>query len=129
MRLPRCSAMPWWTNAQADVGRSIWICPTNPNRSKGSDLFHYCENVLMDQAVPVVDAAVSTGGVGGTSKLSWFSKTSTLVFMFDNKTYFPYGQSSAVYTNLHSGGWQCVFLDGHAARFRTVNDPGVDWNP
>lgn len=130
LKLPPCATMPWWTNSQADLGRSIWVCPTNPDRSNGADLFHYCENVEEQPQLPVVLAAAEAAlGLGGNMKLSWFGKSTTLVLMFDNKTYSPFGQATAVYTNLHSGGWQCVFLDGHAARFRTVNDVGVDWNP
>jgi prepilin-type N-terminal cleavage/methylation domain-containing protein len=31
--------MPWRTNANAPVSKSIWICPANPRRSNGNNLF------------------------------------------------------------------------------------------
>jgi prepilin-type N-terminal cleavage/methylation domain-containing protein len=137
IRLAPYVEMPWRTNAQAALGGSIWICPSNPNRSNGEQLFHYCENAEVEAFVPVVvgldDADDATGpyfGVAGPAfRLSFFKDTSALVFMFDNKTYNAYGQSSAVYTSLHSGGWQSVFLDGHSSRLQHTNDPGVEWNP
>ena len=44
MGLPPYSEMTWRTNATIDPGRSTWICPSNPRRSSGFDLFHYCLN-------------------------------------------------------------------------------------
>jgi prepilin-type N-terminal cleavage/methylation domain-containing protein len=128
IRLASYFAMPWRTNAQVDLGRSIWICPSNTNRSNGFNLFHYCENGGLAIATPVI-ATPMVGAVGPPSKLSSFNNISALVFMFDNKTEYPYGQAPAAYTTLHTRAWQCVFLDGHADRFRQTNDPSVAWNP
>src|SRR4051794_33871070 len=36
--------MPWRTNAAIEPGRCLWICPSNPRRSSGFNLFHYCLN-------------------------------------------------------------------------------------
>ena len=44
LKLPAYESMPWRTNADAGVGRSIFICPGNPRRSTGTNLFHYCLN-------------------------------------------------------------------------------------
>src|SRR5271155_1176538 len=41
MSLPRYADMAWHTNALADVGNSVWICPSNTRRSNGNNLFHY----------------------------------------------------------------------------------------
>ena len=38
------SEMPWRTNKSTEPGRCIWICPANPRRSNGTNLFHYCLN-------------------------------------------------------------------------------------
>src|SRR5690349_6095277 len=41
----RCyEEMEWHTNAAIDPGRCLWICPANPRRSNGTNLFHYCLN-------------------------------------------------------------------------------------
>src|SRR5437867_7386988 len=42
--LPRYHDLPWRTNGSIDPGRAIWICPSNPRRSNGRNLFHYCLN-------------------------------------------------------------------------------------
>src|SRR5277367_1103786 len=44
MNLPIYAEMPWHTNASIDPGNSVWICPSNPRRSNGNNLFHYCLN-------------------------------------------------------------------------------------
>src|SRR5262249_23025875 len=41
--------MPWRTNANVPVGKSIWICPANPRRSNGNNLYHYCMNEHIDE--------------------------------------------------------------------------------
>jgi prepilin-type N-terminal cleavage/methylation domain-containing protein len=41
MELPRYHDMPWRTNASIDPGKVIWICPSNPRRSNGNNLFHF----------------------------------------------------------------------------------------
>ncbi len=44
INLDRYHDMPWRTNAEVDPGRTIWLCPSNPRRSNGRNLFHYCLN-------------------------------------------------------------------------------------
>ena len=38
--LPCYKFMPWRTNASIEPGRCLWICPANPRRSNGTNLFH-----------------------------------------------------------------------------------------
>jgi prepilin-type N-terminal cleavage/methylation domain-containing protein len=126
MNLARYDSMPWRTNALADLGHSIWICPSNPLRSTGQNLFHYCVNGGRHEVYGVQ----LSGGVPDNTPLSSVIKQSTLVWMFDNQQVgSAFGPSTFVYTNLHNGGWQCVFIDGHVQRFRTVTDSEVDWSP
>ena len=123
IRLPRYADMVWRTNPTVDPGKSIWICPSNPRRCDASsltnNLFHYCLNEDDNR----------TGIANKPTKLSSIRKQTTLVWIFDNKNLPALGSWNFAHTNLHSRGWQCVFLDGHAQHFRTVNDPGVDWTP
>ena len=44
LNLPRYHDMPWRKDPAAAVGRTIWLCPGNPRRSNGNNLFHYCLN-------------------------------------------------------------------------------------
>ena len=44
MNVPTYREMPWRTNATAEVGRNLFICPGNRVRSNGNNLFHYCLN-------------------------------------------------------------------------------------
>jgi prepilin-type N-terminal cleavage/methylation domain-containing protein len=123
LNLPRYDSMPWRTNALADLGRSIWICPSNPLRSTGQNLFQYC--------VLGGEVAQHNGlGIPDNMPLSSILKQSNLVWMFDNQYVgSAFGPSSSAYTNLHNGGWQCVFIDGHADRFfRTATNSEVDWS-
>lgn len=122
MSLPRYADMPWRTNAAIDPGNSVWICPANRRRcsasSKTNNLFHYCLNENVNQT-----------GTNRPTLISSIKKQASLVWIFDNKNLPALGSFNFAYTNLHSKGWQCVFLDDHVARFRGVNDPGVEWNP
>ena len=119
LSLPRYVDMPWRTNTSAEPGNSVWICPGNTRRSNGNNLFHYClnENVNL------------TGVNNAPVKFTSLRKLTTLVWIFDSKNLPAVGSWNFAHTNLHNRGWQCVFLDGHVQRFRTVNDSGVDWTP
>jgi len=140
--LPKIIGLPWYydmtwrTNAGAEPERSLWICPENPRRSNGNNLFHYCLNGLLD----------GTGASDRTVRLSSFGKPSIKVYLFDSKN-LPAVHANAnspggfAHTNLHAGGAQFVFLDGHAARFSNrdywdfarnkaqTNSPVVSWVP
>ncbi len=129
--LPRYHAMAWRTNAQASVGRSVWICPENRRRSNGNNLFHYCLNENIN----------GTGDENQPVRLAPLSEPTCLVWLFDSKNLPAVGSWSYVHTNLHRAGAQFAFLDGHAARFRNtvywdfasnkprVNDAALRWIP
>ena len=108
--LPRYHDMPWRTNAGVDPGRSLWICPSNPRRSNGNNLFHYCLNEYVN----------GTGKDNRPVKISSLRNTPAIVWLFDSKNLPAVGTPNYVHTNLHSGGAQFTFLDGHAARFKNI---------
>ena len=107
--LPAYAAMPWRTNALIEPGNSVWLCPVNSRRSNGKNLFHYCLN-----------EHVNGTGAGNQIKLTTVAKPVATVWLFDNGKLAPVAQENNVHTNLHTGGAQFVFLDGHVARFRNV---------
>jgi prepilin-type N-terminal cleavage/methylation domain-containing protein/prepilin-type processing-associated H-X9-DG protein len=129
--LPRYHDMPWRTNAGAAPNRNIWLCPTNPRRSNGNNLFHYCLNENIN----------GTGVANRPVKISNLRNHSALVWLFDSKNLPAVGTPNYVHTNLHSGGAQFTFLDGHAARFSSreywdygtsrgrTNNPNLIWIP
>src|SRR5689334_7682970 len=95
--------MPWRTNANAPVGNCLWICPANKRRSNGNNLFHYCMNEHIDE----------TGTQDRRVKLSTVPRLSSVVWLFDNGKLAARAQQNNVHTNLHSGGANFAFLDGH----------------
>ena len=121
---------PWRTNAAADPGRTIWICPSNTRRSNGNNLFHYCLNEHVNET-----------GTGNQVKLSSIRQPVNTVWLFDNGGLAAVAQQNNVHTNLHSRGAQFTFLDGHSARFKSseywdfttnkgrTNNPSLIWNP
>jgi prepilin-type N-terminal cleavage/methylation domain-containing protein/prepilin-type processing-associated H-X9-DG protein len=123
--------MPWRTNALIPVGKSIWICPANRNRSNGNNLFHYCMNEHIDE----------TGERDRPVKLSTVPRVSSVVWLFDNGKRAARAQENNVHTNIHNEGANFTFLDGHAQRFRNVeywdftvnkgrtNNPSLIWRP
>lgn len=122
--------MPWHTNAALDPGRSLWICSANPRRSNGNNLFHYCLNQHVNGA-----------GAGQQIKLSAIGPVAQVVWLFDNGKLAAVAQQNNVHTNLHQGGAQFGFLDGHVARFPNkvywdfalnqgrTNQPSLRWAP
>ena len=132
LNIPPYYAMPWSTNAAIDPGRSIYICPSNPRRSNGNNLFHYCLNEEHD----------GTGAADRDfTKLTSIRHPDAVVWLFDSKNLPAVGTANFVHTNLHSRGAQFTFLDGHARRFKapaywdfTVNkgrkdNPEIRWAP
>ncbi len=128
--MPNYFVQPWRTNATIDPGRSVWICPSNPRRSSGVNLFHYCLNEEHD-------------GTGANDrakiKLSEIRNPALVVWLFDSKNIPGVGPANFVHTNLHSGGAQFNFLDGHAQRYKKneywdsatnrgrTNNPAIVW--
>jgi len=130
--LPSYYDMNWRTNAEIEPDNSIWICPSNPRRSNGNNLFHYCLN----------------DGVNGTGtnnnprlKITAVRNHSSVVWLFDSKNRPAIGQENFVHTNLHNLGAHFLFLDGHVQRFRNpeywnfttgkgiTNNPELVWSP
>jgi prepilin-type N-terminal cleavage/methylation domain-containing protein/prepilin-type processing-associated H-X9-DG protein len=127
IHLPAYFEMPWRTNPLADVGHSIWICPGNPRRSNGKNLFHYCLNRNINDTNQV--------------RIGSIPRPATAVWLFDNGKVGPVAEWNNVHTNLHNKGAQFVFLDGHVARFCSfeywnlktgkaiTNNPELVWIP
>jgi prepilin-type N-terminal cleavage/methylation domain-containing protein/prepilin-type processing-associated H-X9-DG protein len=127
---PTYQEMPWRTNAAADLGRTIWICPSNQRRSNSNNLFHYCLN-----------QHVNAIGSGNQVHLSSLPNVSATVWLFDNGKLAGVAQQNNVHSNLHSAGANFTFLDGHSARFKNksywnfsnntglTNNPNLIWIP
>jgi len=105
--LPRYHDMPWRTNPAASLGHTIWICPANPRRSNGKNLFHYCLNEHVN----------GTGDDARPVRLSSVPDPALVVWLFDSKNLPAVGSWSFAHTNLHTGGAQFAFLDSHVRRF------------
>jgi prepilin-type N-terminal cleavage/methylation domain-containing protein/prepilin-type processing-associated H-X9-DG protein len=130
MNLPIYAEMPWRTNANIDPGKSVWICPSNPRRSNGNNLFHYCLNEHVN-------------GLGSDNqvRLTSIRQPTAVIWLFDNGGLAPVAQENNVHTDLHNHGAQFVFLDGHVARFKNTeywnfttgkgitNNPELVWIP
>lgn len=122
---------PWHTNAKAPLGMSIWICPSNPRRSNGNNLFHYCMNQNVDRK----------GEDDGPVRLGSVPNPSRVVYLFDNGKLAARAQQNNVHTNLHSGGANFNFLDGHMQRYSNreywdfkarrgrTDNPALVWQP
>jgi len=128
--LPRYVDQPWRTNALADVGNSVWICRSNPRRSNGNNLFHYCLNEDVN----------GTGSANKSIRLAAIRQPTAVVWLFDSKNLPAVGPASYVHTNLHNQGAQFVFLDGHVMRFKAsayrdsagnviTDNPELVWSP
>jgi hypothetical protein len=131
MDLPRYHDQAWRTNAAIEPGRSLFICPANPRRSNGRNLFHYCLNEHVN----------GTGADAQSVRLGSIPTPSVLVWLFDSKNLPAVGGWSYVHTNLHNRGAQFVFLDAHTARFQNsafwdfdagrarTDHPSLQWLP
>jgi prepilin-type N-terminal cleavage/methylation domain-containing protein/prepilin-type processing-associated H-X9-DG protein len=131
LNLPRYHEMPWRTNAEVHPGRSVWICPSNTRRSNGRNLFHYCLNEYIN----------GTGDENRPVTLATTENPSSAVWLFDSKNLPAVGYWGFVHTNLHGGGANFTFIDGHAERFRKeaywdletnkgrTDNPRIRWIP
>jgi prepilin-type processing-associated H-X9-DG protein len=84
---------------------------------------------------------VNGTGSGNQVRLTSIRQPTVTVWLFDNGGLAPVAQENNVHTNLHSGGAQFVFLDGHAKRFKNTeywnfatgkgitNNPELVWIP
>jgi prepilin-type N-terminal cleavage/methylation domain-containing protein/prepilin-type processing-associated H-X9-DG protein len=128
--LPCYQEMPWRTNSSIAPGRSLWICPANPRRSNGNNLFHYCLN-----------EHVNGIGAGNQIKLTAIPHPALTVWLFDNGKLAAVAQQNNVHTNVHNRGANFTFLDGHSAHFKQgdywdftsnlgrTNNPNLVWFP
>lgn len=121
----------WRTNARADPGPTVWLCPSNARRSNGRNLFHYCLNRHLD----------GTSEADEPVRLAALADPARLVWLFDSKNLPAVGSWNFTHTNLHQGGALFLFLDGHTARFpretywdagtgrARTNHPELRWIP
>jgi len=112
INLPWYYANPWRTNAAIEPGRSLWICPGNPRRSNGNNLFHYCLNDGFDGVGDHDHADIRLGMIPVPPV--------RVVWLFDSKNLPAWGPQNYVHTNLHGGGANILLLDGHARRFKNT---------
>ena len=122
---------PWHTNASIPVSQSIWICPANPRRSNGNNLFHYCKNQHID-GTGTEDRRVKVGSIPNPTRV---------IYLFDNGGLAARAQQNNVHTNIHHGGANFTFIDGHASWFSNrqywdfaarkgrTNNPALIWRP
>jgi len=104
--IPPYHDQPWRTNPRVDPGRSLWICPANLRRSNSNNLFHYCLNQHVNGA-----------GSGNQIPLGMLPAPVRTIWLFDNGRLAAVAGPNNVHTNLHQGGAQFLFLDGHARRY------------
>lgn len=128
--IPTYHSRPWRTNAAAEIEKTIWICPGNPRRSNGKNLFHYSAN-----------RHVNGSGAGRQVRLTSIPVPSETIYLFDNSKKAPVAGPNNLHTNLHSKGSQILFLDGGVRwlGYKEVVDPssgkvrfagkGFRWGP
>lgn len=134
IKMPWYYDMVWRTNKDADIGNSMWICPSNPRRSDGRAVFHYCLNGFID----------GSGSGDQLVKMNSILNPTTLVYLFDSKNepaVLTTRPGSFVHTNLHNNGAQFLFMDSHVQRFKNreywnfqtrqsiTNNPSIGWIP
>jgi prepilin-type N-terminal cleavage/methylation domain-containing protein/prepilin-type processing-associated H-X9-DG protein len=106
---------PWRTNPASPPEASLFLCPSNRRVSNGRNLFHYCLNRHVD----------GSGSGDAAVRLSALPEPARLVWLFDSKNLPAVGSWSHTHTNLHGGGAQFLFLDGHVRRLPAA----VYWDP
>jgi len=131
LRVPTYLELAWRTNANQSPGRSLFVCPSNPQKGTGINRWFYCLNAeydgtgVDDRKLPIRMVSVR--------------QPHALVWLFDTRQNKGVADAVAIHTNLHSAGAQIGFLDGHAARFKSpaywdytlkaarTNNPEVRW--
>jgi prepilin-type processing-associated H-X9-DG protein/prepilin-type N-terminal cleavage/methylation domain-containing protein len=133
------------------TGNHVFICPEkyfkNKTSQSGLNVFHYAMNDHLDGTAPfnLVDDASHHKLHGKLSAITFPSQT---VLLFDVEANQSYGGPDSPgadtfktwpYPNLHSGGCNFLFVDGHVATFQTsafqvngagtTNSPELRWEP
>jgi prepilin-type N-terminal cleavage/methylation domain-containing protein/prepilin-type processing-associated H-X9-DG protein len=123
--------LPWRTNAALNPGRTLWLCPANPRRSNGNNLFHYCLNRRVN----------GSGDASRQVRLGSIAQPALTVWLFDNGRLAAVAAEDNVHPNLHQAGANLLFLDGHASRHPRrdywdstsnrgrTNNPELRWIP
>ena len=134
LNLPPYANLPWRTNAAADVGGTIWLCPANLRRCDASalknNLFHYALNQGFNGQGAHDHLNIKLSAIPAAP--------ATVVWLFDNGQLPALGDGGSV-TNIHNNGANFSFLDGHARRFRKAeywngtsvgitNNPELVWD-
>lgn len=140
MNAPRYADAPWRMDPKTEPDNSIYICPSNRRRanvtSTTHNLFHYCLNGVIN----------GTGINNAPLMITKIGQPASVVYLFDS-TKLPAVDSNTnnpggfVHTNLHAGGAQLLFLDGHAKQYKSfaywdkttgrtrTNNAEVIWRP
>lgn len=131
IEVPSYPELRWRNDPSLVPEKSVWVCPASTNRSNGINLFFYCLNEHVN------DTGVNNRPV----PLSSIPRPTRTVWLFDNGRRAAVAQQNNVALNVHAGGAQFVFLDGHASRFRApaywdfsssrgrTNNPDLIWIP
>lgn len=108
--IPTYTELEWPTNPAIEPPPSIWVCPNSTNRSNGLNLFFYCLNQHVNDT-GAGNRQVTTDSIANPAHTVW---------LFDNGRRAAVAQQNNVAVNLHRGGAQFLFLDGHVAWFPTA---------
>lgn len=123
--------MEWRTNPAAPLTKSIWICPSNTNRSNGNNLFHYCMNQHVDR----------TGENDTPIRISTIPNPTRVVWLFDNGKRAARAQQNNVHPTIHNRGANFAFVGGNVLWFANreywdfkgnkgrTNNPSLIWQP
>ena len=101
----------WRTNARAPLGHPLWFCPSNPRRSNGHLLFHFCLNRHLN----------GSGRDSRPRHLDSFAEPSRTVWIFDNGGRAAVAGPGNLHRTIHRGAANILFLDGGVRR---ANRPG-----
>jgi prepilin-type processing-associated H-X9-DG protein len=102
--VPTYPDLPWRNDPSLHPDKSIWVCPASTNRSNGNNLFFYCLNEHVN----------NTGVNNRPVRLGSMARPTQTIWLFDNGKRAAVAQQNNVAVNVHVGGAQFVFLDGHA---------------
>lgn len=96
----------WRTNARAPLGHPLWFCPSNPRRSNGHLLFHFCLNRHLN----------GSGRDSRPRRLESFAEPSRTVWIFDNGGRAAVAGPNNLHRTVHRGAGNVLCLDGGVRR-------------